>query len=156
MGHEVFDTLNLIRELQAQYAASRAQQHFIPAPGMSCATTAWLAAIDLERCRWTSVSHDAITVFGGIDALTAPAGPHGLLHASAWPVSTAVRWSGRVRADAVLRRRGRLRPLGVGTLRTRTRRRALCPVLATVEAIPAMRRDGRSSPGRPCTGDPSP
>jgi hypothetical protein len=32
MSHEVFDTLNLIRELQAQYAASRAQQHFVPAP----------------------------------------------------------------------------------------------------------------------------
>ena len=55
MSHEVFDTLNLIRDLQAQYAAFRAQQHFVTAPGMGCATTARLEAIDLERCRWEDV-----------------------------------------------------------------------------------------------------
>jgi hypothetical protein len=92
MSHEVFDTLNLIRDLQAQYAAFRAQQHFVTAHGMGCATTARLEAIaprtvPLGRC---------------------------------------------------------LSPRAWGT------------VLATVEAIPAMRRDGRSSPGRPCPGDPSP
>ena len=92
MSHEVFDTLNLIRDLQAQYAAFRAQQHFVTAHGMCCATTARLEAIEprtvsLGRC----------------------------LSQRAW-----------------------------GT------------VLATGEAIPAMRRDVRSSPGRPCPGDPSP
>jgi hypothetical protein len=45
MSHEVFDTLNLIRDLQAQYAAFRAQQHFVTAHGMCCATTARLEAI---------------------------------------------------------------------------------------------------------------
>ena len=44
MSHEVFDTLNLIRDLQAQYAAFRAQQHFVTAHGMYCATTARLEA----------------------------------------------------------------------------------------------------------------
>jgi hypothetical protein len=94
MSLKVFDTLNLMRELQAQYAASRAQQHFIPAPGMGCVTTARVEAIALERCRWASVSRKEITACGGLDALTAPAGPHGLLHASAWPVSAALWWSG--------------------------------------------------------------
>ena len=92
MSHEVFDTLNLIRDLQAQYAAFRAQQHFVTAHGMYCATTVRLEAIALRTV-----------------------------------------------------------PLG-----RRLSQRALGPVLATVEAIPAMRRDGRSSPGRPCPGDPSP
>jgi len=42
---------------------------------MRCATTARLEAIDLERCRWEGVSRDEITAFGGLDALTALAGP---------------------------------------------------------------------------------
>jgi hypothetical protein len=92
MSHEVFDTLNLIRDLQAQYAAFRVKQHFVTAHGMCCATTARLEVIaprtvPLGRC---------------------------------------------------------LSPRALGT------------VLPTVEAIPAMRRDGRSSPGRPGPGDPSP
>ena len=90
MSHEVFDTLNLIRDLQAQYAAFRAQQHFVTAHGMYCATTARLEAIALERCRWEGVSRDEITAFGGLDALTAQ-----LSHAAdSWPVSAAVCWSG--------------------------------------------------------------
>jgi hypothetical protein len=92
MSHEVFDTLNLIRDLQAQYAAFRAQQHFVTAHGLCCATTARLEAI-------------------------AP----------------------------------RTVPLGMCLSP-----RALGTVLATVEAIPAMRRDVRFSPGRPCPGAPSP
>ena len=60
MGHEVFDTLNRVRELQAQYAACRAEQHCVTAQGMCCATTARLEAIDLERCRWEGVHRDEI------------------------------------------------------------------------------------------------
>ena len=92
MSHEVFDTLNLIRDLQAQYTAFRVKQHFVTAPGMCGATTARLDAIEPRTV-----------------------------------------------------------PLG-----TRLAQRTLCPVLATVEAIPIMLRDVRSSPGRPGPGDPSP
>lgn len=94
MSLEVFDTLNLMRVLQTQYAASRAKQHFVPAQGMCCVTTARVEAMDRARGRWAGVSRKAITACGGLDALTAPAGLPGLLHARSWPVSAAVRWSG--------------------------------------------------------------
>ena len=56
MSHEVFDTLNLIRDLQAQYAAFRAQQHFVTAHGMYCATTARLEAI-APKSDHTTLAH---------------------------------------------------------------------------------------------------
>ena len=75
MHNKVFDTLGRFREFQAPYAASRTEQHLVTAPVMRCATTARLEAINLERCRWEGVSRDEITAFGGLDALTALAGP---------------------------------------------------------------------------------
>jgi hypothetical protein len=38
MSHEVFDTLYRVRELQAQYAAFRAEHHFVTAQVL-CFTT---------------------------------------------------------------------------------------------------------------------
>ena len=93
MSNEVFDRLTLFRDLQAQYAAFRAEQHFITAQVMCCATTARLEAIDLEQGRWAGVYRDEIAAFGGLDALTASAGPRVPLSAGSWPVSAAVRGS---------------------------------------------------------------
>ena len=64
MSNGVFYKLSPFREFQAQYAACRTEQHLVTAQVRRCATTAWLEAIALERCRWEGVSRDEITAFG--------------------------------------------------------------------------------------------
>ena len=82
------------REFQAPYAAFRTKQPLVTLSGMRCATSARLEAIVLERSRWGGVSRDAITAFGKLDALTAPAELRVPLSAGAWPVSATLCWSG--------------------------------------------------------------
>jgi hypothetical protein len=73
MSHEVFDTLNLVRDLQAQYAAFCAAQHFVTDQVICDATTARLEALELERCRWEGVYRNEITAL----ALPVSAAVHG-------------------------------------------------------------------------------
>ena len=82
------------RAFQAPYAAFRTKQPLVTVPGRRCATIARLEAIALEQYRWGGASRAAITASGGLDALTAPAGPRVPLSADSWPVSAALCWSG--------------------------------------------------------------
>lgn len=74
MNDTVIEQLCRYRELQAQYEAFRTEQHLVNAHVISCATTARLEAIDLDRCRWEDVHRHEIKAFGGWTCLRPPRG----------------------------------------------------------------------------------
>jgi hypothetical protein len=82
MNDTVIEQLCRYRELQAQYEAFRTEQHLVNAHVISCATTARLEAIDLDRCRWEDVHRHEIKAFGGLDVFTPAAWPSGLARAT--------------------------------------------------------------------------
>jgi hypothetical protein len=87
MSDTATEQLCRYRELQAQYEAFRTEQHLVTAHVMSCATTARLEALDLERCRWENVHRHEIKAFGGLDVFTPPAWPSVPPATDAWPVA---------------------------------------------------------------------
>ena len=94
MSNTAIEQLCRYRELQAQYEAFRTEQHLVTAHVISCATTARLEAIDLERFRWEDVHRHEIKAFGGIDTFTTPAGPGVLPSTGFEPAVGALHWAG--------------------------------------------------------------
>ena len=87
MSNTVVEKLGWYREFQAQYEAFRMEQHLVTAQVISCATTARLEAIDLERFRWEDLHRDEIKAFGGLDTFILTAGPSVPPSTNSWLVA---------------------------------------------------------------------
>jgi hypothetical protein len=87
MSNTAIEQLCRYRELQAQYEAFRTEQHLVTAHVISCATTARLEAIDLERFRWEDGHRHEIKAFGGLNVFTPPAWPSVPPSTASWPVA---------------------------------------------------------------------
>ena len=87
MSDTATEQLCRYRELQAQYEAFRTEQHLVTAHVISCATTARLEALDLERFRWEDVHRHEIKAFGGLDVFTPTAWPSVPPATGSWPVA---------------------------------------------------------------------
>jgi hypothetical protein len=98
MSTKVIEQLCRYRELQAQYEAFRTEHHLVNAHTISCATTARLEALDLDRCRWEEVHRHEIKTFGGLDVFTPAAWPSGLARV-ALPLYSTSSWRTREAHD---------------------------------------------------------
>jgi len=94
MSNTMIEKRSGFRALQAQYAAFITEQYVVTDQVISAATTARLAAIDLELFRWEGVHKDEIKAFGGGDTFTTPAGPGVPPSTGLGPASGALRWAG--------------------------------------------------------------
>ena len=87
MSNTALEQLSRYREFQVQYEAFRTEQHLVTAQVISCATTARLEAIDLERCRWEDLHRDEIKAFGGLDTFIPTAWPRVPPSPNSWLVA---------------------------------------------------------------------
>jgi hypothetical protein len=94
MSNEIIERLRWFRTLQDQYAAFIAEQHVVTNRVMSWATTARLAAIDLDMVRGEGVQHNESKACGSLDPFMTPAWPGVTPSPGSWPVAAAFHWAG--------------------------------------------------------------